>query len=220
MLMHCHVLFNLGRTTFPASTNFRLARISGYRRVFAHAAAIFVERGIADMPSKQICSLSAEPCEGASFVCTVFEVEDEGMDRFREREEEFDQVTVPIRPLSAITPSPSFPPQPEVTGLMCCRSTDEAYIRTWGEERFIRKYRTNGLDTIWGYGPQSGVRPCAVYLRHCVLAAERTGEACLSSFLDETFLVDRVTTIRQYLAKYPEIMSTPPPASVADRYGG
>ena len=122
------------RTTFPTLANFRLGRVHGYRRVFAHPAAIFVERGIADLPSLQIASLSAEPCEGASFVCTVFEVEDEGMDRFREREEEFELVTVPVGPLEPIALGASAPPPEPVTGLMCCRSTDEAYIQTWGEE--------------------------------------------------------------------------------------
>ena len=118
------------RTTFPNLENFRLGRVHGYRRVFAHSAAIFVERGIADLESLQFCSLSAEPCEGASFVCTVFEVEDEGMDRFREREEEFELVNVPVSPIEA-APSPS----PTCHGLLCCRSSDEAYIRTWGKER-------------------------------------------------------------------------------------
>ena len=205
------------RTTFPNLDNFRLGRVHGYRRVFAHSAAIFVERGIADLASLQFCSLSAEPCEGASFVCTVFEVEDEGMDRFREREEEFELVIVPVSSLEA---EPAWVPPPTCTGLLCCRSSDEAYIRTWGEERFARKWRDNGLETIWNYTPDSGVRPCAVYLRHCVLAAERMGEACHASFLDDTYLVDRSTTIRQYLARHPEVMSTPPPPALAERYGG
>ena len=87
-------------------------------------------------------------------------------------------------------------------------------------QRFASKYRANGLQTIWGHAPDSGVRPCAVYLRHCVLAAERMGAACLASFLDETYLIDRTTTIRQYLEQHPEIMSTPPPLALAERYGG
>ena len=37
------------RTTFPLLENFRLVRVAGYRRVFAHAAAIFFERGIANV---------------------------------------------------------------------------------------------------------------------------------------------------------------------------
>ena len=46
------------------------------------------------------------------------------------------------------------------------------------------------------------------------------GAACLASFLDETYLIDRTTTIRQYLEQHPEIMSTPPPPALAERYGG
>ena len=204
------------RTTFPNLKNFRLGRIHGYRRVFAHPAGIFFTRGIADLATLQMSSLSAEPCPGASFVCTIFEVEDEGMDRFREREEEFDLVNVAVSPLE-----PSSPPaEPECTGLLCCRSTDEAYIAAWGEERFERLYRSVGVPTIWGWKPDSGLRPCPVYLRHCVLAAEKLGPVALDSFLDETFLVDRVTTLRTYLAAHPEVMSTPPPPELAERYGG
>ena len=92
------------RTTFPNLKNFRLARVTGFRRVFAHPAAIFFERGIADLDTLQMASLSAEACEGASFVCTVFEVEDEGMDRFREREEEV--------PWSCCRLSPALPLSP------------------------------------------------------------------------------------------------------------
>ena len=79
------------RTTFPTLSNFRLGRLAGHRRVFAHSPAIFVQRKIADVPGKQMASLSAEPCEGSSFIVTAFEVPDsgEGMEAFREREEEF-----------------------------------------------------------------------------------------------------------------------------------
>lgn len=204
------------RSTFPTLRNFRLGRVHGYRRCFAHSPAIFFSRGIADRESMEMASLSAEPCEGGSFVCSVFEVEDEGMDRFREREEEFDIVHAPVAPL---TPQPT--PEPtECTGLLCCRSTDEAYIELWGQERFDRLYRNAGLNTIWGYAPDSGLRPCPVYLRHCVLAAQKLGPECLDSFLDETFLVDRVTTIRTYLAQHPEIMQTLPPPELSERYGG
>ena len=49
--------------TFPRLSNFRLARLPGaaWRRVFAHPAAFFFEKGIAKWESKEICSLSCEP---------------------------------------------------------------------------------------------------------------------------------------------------------------
>eukprot|EP00966_Prymnesium_polylepis_P016721 385762-Prymnesium_polylepis.1 len=139
------------------------------------------------------------------------------MDRFKEREEEFELKIVDVSPLEPSSPPPA---EPECTGLLCCRSTDEAYVAQWGEERFDRLYRSVGVPTIWGFAPDSGLRPCPVYLRHCALAAEKLGPKAYDSFLDDTFLVDRVTTLRKYLADHPEVMTTPPPPELAERYGG
>ena len=106
-------------------------------------------------------------------------------------------------------------------GVLCTRSTDAAYIQRWGKERFDTNYGTYGLDTIWGYGPESDLRPCRVYLRHCVLAAQALGPACYRSFLDETFLVDRTTTIRDYLIDHPGLIETTiPPPGFEERYSG
>ena len=201
------------RTTFPDLADFRLARVYGYRRVFAHPAGIFFARGIASSETLEMSSLSAEECEGASFVCTAFEVE-AATDEYIRREEEFRIEEVPFVPLDG--PALAAPP----TGLLCCRSTDEAFVVAWGREKWERDYASHGIDTIWGWEPTSGLRPCAVYLRHCVLAAERLGGVAYESFLDDTYLVDRTTTIRQYLAAYPEVMTTLPPPELAARYGG
>lgn len=64
------------------------------------------------------------------------------------------------------------------------------------------------------------VLPCRVYLRHCVLAAQRLGPAAFESFLDGTYLADRATTVRQHLAANPEIMQELPPPSLVGRYSG
>ena len=58
------------RLTLPDLTNFRLVRLHNYRRVFAHTPSVFVKRGIADFDTLEMASLSAEPCEGMSFICT------------------------------------------------------------------------------------------------------------------------------------------------------
>ena len=61
--------------------------------------------------------------------------------------------------------------------------------------------------------------PCR-HCRHCVLAAQRLGPEATASFLDETFLADRATSVRTYLKANPDIMTELPPPSVAARYGG
>ena len=201
------------RTTYPRLTNFRLARVEGYRRVFGHPAGIFFERGIANAETKEFSSLCAEPCAGASFICTVFETPNDSPEEwaaFVKREEEFQLVTVPYRGLDGSTGE----------GLLCCRSTDDAYIKQWGQERFDAFTHALPVKTIWGYAEDSGLRPCAVYLRHCCLAAQKLGDVAYASFLDETYLADRKTTLRSYLAEPPEVLTTEPPESLRERYGG
>ena len=62
--------------------------------------------------------------------------------------------------------------------------------------------------------------PCRTYLRHCVLAAEALSPEAHASFLDDTYLADRRTTIRQHLAANPDILHDLPPEELRERYCG
>lgn len=54
-----------------------------------------------------------------------------------------------------------------------------------------------------------------------VLAAKNLSEVAYNNFLDHTFLGDRKTTIREYLATTGSgIMEEEPPESLKTRYGG
>lgn len=230
------------RTTFPDLCNFRLGRVSNkYRRVFGHPASIFFQRDLANSETKEMSSLSAEAFDSdtsksysGGFVCSVFEVPREQVyidetdssgtivktqptGAFLEREEEFDIVQVPFVEFSDGATSTE-----EKIGTLCTRFTDQGYIGRWGQERFDEHYSKYGIHTIWGWEPDSGLLPCRVYLRHCYLAAKSMGLECFDSFLDETFLADRTTTIRQYLESLPYdlIEKTVPPPGFEERYSG
>ncbi|GAY35808.1 hypothetical protein CUMW_018690 [Citrus unshiu] len=82
-------LLSLARSTFPNLINFRVAKLHGFRRVFAHVAPIFFERGIAKPETKEISSLSVEPCEGETLIVTVFEIQKSEIPAFIKREHEF-----------------------------------------------------------------------------------------------------------------------------------
>lgn len=62
------------RSTFPDLRRFRACKIKGYRRVFAHTASVFFQRGIARPATREISSLSCEPQQGQEIVVSVFEV--------------------------------------------------------------------------------------------------------------------------------------------------
>ncbi len=236
------------QTTFPNLTNFRLGQVHDYKRVFAHPASIFFQRNIANYDTLEMSSLSAEYCPGSSFICSVFEVSNENGEfmevtdamstptlsasmAFREREEEFDIKIVPYEEMnnnhnkdhkkeSNTSNINNNSDDAKTMGVLCCRSTDEKYIKQWGQSRFEENYLKYNIKTIWNWKKDSGLKPCGPYLRHCVLASKKMGELCHDSFLDETFLVDRKTTIRSYLEEYPEIMDTLPPVELQSRYGG
>jgi hypothetical protein len=211
------------RTTFPDLQNFRLGRVPNYRRVFGHPASIFFQRGIANLETKEISSLSAEPCPGhAGFVCSVFDVPSIGTDimehgvpsqAFLEREEEFNIVT-------GVIFESLDDPTIKGMGTLCTSSDDETYISKWGKEHFDRQYRQHGINTIWGWERDSGLRPCAVYLRHCYLAAQSMGDQCFNSFLDETYLVDRETKLRDYMNDNPQVLEATPTPDLVGKYSG
>lgn len=49
-------------------------QVDGFRRVFAHTAPVFFERGIAKLNTLEISSLSCEEAPGHSIVVSVFDV--------------------------------------------------------------------------------------------------------------------------------------------------
>jgi hypothetical protein len=210
------------RRTFPELQNFRLGRVPNYRRVFAHPASIFIQLGIANLETKEMSSLSAEYSEGdPGFVCSIFEVPNDDMmsnglpsAAFLEREEEFNILEVPY--IDFLNPDKDESKR----AVLCTSSTDEAYLRLWGQDRFEKHYGQYGVQKIWGWERNSGLRPCAVYFRHCYLAAKSMGEECYDSFLDDTFLVDRKTTVREYIQRFPEVLDVMPPPELVERYSG
>mmetsp|Transcript_3372 Transcript_3372/g.6751 ORF Transcript_3372/g.6751 Transcript_3372/m.6751 type:complete len:231 (+) Transcript_3372:52-744(+) len=203
------------RVTFPMLSNFRLARVSGYRRVFAHPHFFLLSQNIVDRSTtKRIASLSAEPLPLASaspssgFVVAAFDVDmtPELQADFDKREPEYHFDTAVFTELGASSPSG--------TGVICVRPPDgDAGMRPG-------LVMPQGLDTVWGWGEESGLLPADIYLRHVVLASQRAGEKAYDSFLDETLLCDRTTPLRKYLEEHPEIMDVKPPPGLEERFNG
>ena len=116
----------------------------------------------------------------------------------------------------AVVPEEANGSRSSATHVVCTCSTDANFIANHGEEKYIERYGRHGIDKIW----DDSIFPCPVYLRHCVLSAQKLNEEAGESFLDHTYLADRKTTIREYLDEHPEILSMMPPPSLAQRYGG
>mmetsp|Transcript_19560 Transcript_19560/g.59172 ORF Transcript_19560/g.59172 Transcript_19560/m.59172 type:complete len:258 (+) Transcript_19560:232-1005(+) len=218
------------KSTFPDLQNFRALQVEGFRRVFAHTAPIFFERGIARLETMEISSLSCEEAPGCSIVVTVFDIPctPDMIAAVLDREHEFRFLAV--RPVSlpgallcsadtapVLNGGTAASPDQEALAIICGRWTDEEYkARRCPPDEFKRRFLDHGVDRVW----RDDVLPCRAYLRHCVLAAQHVGPKAGDSFLDSSFLADRTTSIRQYLQLHPDIMLEQPPPHLATRYGG
>jgi hypothetical protein len=245
------------RNTFPNLRDFRVVRVRGYRRVFAHTPSVFVERGLVNPGSLFQSSLSAEPVYvrgedgslqqdlsvGFLAVCFSVPLNDvthslgfQGMggrqwcgEALLKREEEFNFDIVPCHKITKKTVETAAggkstcgyildPDAHSVPGLMCVAATDEDYIERWGEEYFRSKLEKTGHRTIWGWSRDSSLKPCSAYFTHCYLAAQSLGTHVFDSFLDETYLVDRKTTVRTYISRHPDVLFNQPPPIHESRY--
>uniref|UniRef100_A0A7C9A5F6 Uncharacterized protein n=1 Tax=Opuntia streptacantha TaxID=393608 RepID=A0A7C9A5F6_OPUST len=162
--------------------------------------------------SQEISSLSVEPCEGEELVVTVFEIQEAEVPSFIKRELEYRFLAVLPETLEG---KPFTNP-----AALCARYSDEEFfnIRCKGsKEIYHQHYGRYNIDKIW----RDDILPCRTYLWLCVLAAKNLGDEAYNNFLDHTYLADRKTTIREYLASTGSgIMEEEPPESLKTRYGG
>lgn len=197
------------RSTLPGLRNFRKARIADgrrrrrWRRVFAHTADVFFERGIANPATREVASLSIERADDNDegdddvepMVVTAFEAPHDPatIAAFVAREHEFRLVSVPLDDGSV--------------AVACARFSDDEYVRkrfngdrTAFERRWGVIWRDGyGNKTVWH---DESVLPCRLYFRHCVLAARALGEE--ENFLRTTLLADRRTTAGEWLNRLEE----------------
>ncbi|KAG5555154.1 hypothetical protein RHGRI_012626 [Rhododendron griersonianum] len=202
------------RSTFPDLVDFRVARLNGFRRVFAHTAPIFFERGIANPETKEISSLSVEPCKGETLIVTVFNIRKSEIPSFIEREHEFRFLAVLPETLDG---KPFASP-----AVLCARFSDEEYLQIrckgtpsaniyWAVKRSI----SSDMDDITFTRFGAMISYLAVFIFG---TAKSLGDAAYNNFLDHTFLGDRKTTIREYLATTGSgIMEEEPPELLKTR---
>ena len=132
---------------------------------------------------------------------------DQQREAFIAREPEYDFAEVPFYPLDGSAPG---------KGVVCMRSSD-VLLRPGAVAAGIMPEK---IHSVWHWEEQSGLLPASVYLRHCLLAVEKAGPEAMNSFLRDTYLVDRKTTLETYLKAHPEVYDARPPADLEARFSG
>jgi hypothetical protein len=198
------------RLTFPNLSDFRLVRVKQFRRIFRHPHVVLIEEGVLKpQETLRIASLSAEPAENCSFVAAAFSVSlDDGQRA----------AFVAREPLYNITTASYFDLDTDVhlgEGVICAANMDDLLP----EE--ARVHPGWGVDSVWSWGEDSGLLPADIYLRHCLLAVRKAGSVAEQSFLNDTTLIDRKTTLADYMKiEGGRVMASRPPSRLLPRFSG
>ena len=214
-------LLGYGALLSESSSRFPHVRVKHHKRVFAHPHLFLIKEGLIDpMSSLHLATLSAEPSDDASssFVVAAFDVmlTDEQRVDFVKREPEYDIVSTPYYDMNCDDDDDS---EPLGNGIICLASKD-CDLRDIDHLHAIST-RLKDKGGIWHWPLDSGLLPANIYLRHCLLAVQKAGGAANSSFLEDTYLVDRKTTLKEYLDEHEDmVMASQPPTYLATRFGG
>ena len=143
-------------------------------------------------------------------MAAAFDVDmnDEQREAFIAREPEYDFEEVLFSPVDESSEGGQ--------GVMCVRSSD-CLLRP---NALAPGIMPGKISSVWDWGPASGLLPASVYLRHCLLAVEKAGPQAMDSFLGDTYLVDRCTTLDAYLKQHPEVWDARPPPDLEARFSG
>jgi hypothetical protein len=237
------------RLTFPNLSNFRHVRIKGFRRVFAHPHVFLIgeEELIHPDRTSHLASLSAErilpvgdkdddkdedermkaiQVGSYSFVAAAFEVTLDDAQRmdFIRREPEYEIVSTPFFNLDAkLDKDKDKDDQPPVgEGVICIAPSHDSSLDF---DNFPMMSKVSNLCSsrggIWHWPHDSGLLPADIYLRHCLLAVQKAGGDAYDSFLQDTYLADRTTTLATYLKDHgDDVLSSRPPPHLSNRFGG
>ena len=216
------------RLTFPHLTNFRLVRVRGLRRVFGHPHLFLIEQNLVDLsdPTRRLASLQAEEVEGevqttttktTGFTVAAFDVmlDDQQRTAFIERERGYRIVNVPYYNLHDSDNDTAG------IGVICLAGTgDDQLPSELGPT--VDRLKAIG-KSVWNWKKDSGLLPADVYLRHGLLSVKKAGRIAEQSFLKETYLADRTTTLAEYLSNddvLKRVMDARPPDELMSRFNG
>jgi hypothetical protein len=184
------------RETVPGLTDFRVVRVSGYRRIFNKVGINFISRFGQDPMSRALASCSTEPAADCEMICTLFNCPEQEFQALFEREHRFLWIEVDCLEADGST----------TKGRMCTGTTDSDYRlnKCVTKAEYLKRVGRYYGGKIW----RDDILPYPRYLEFCLEAADSHGEAVLENFLTTTFLADGRTHLKQYLSDHPEVVES------------
>lgn len=169
------------RRTCPGLTNFRLAYLEGYKRVFNKTDSVLARAGKIPKDRNDYACLSAVPDANATpMAVSAFEIPSSDWLFLVQREFEYKLWSVPFRPVAG---------EEESTGVLCvgnyeCDEECEIIVNADPVRKACwEAFRLSCDEPMWRFD----LLPNPEYLKRCLTYASKHGSEVLDNFLDTTF---------------------------------
>lgn len=176
------------RATTPSITNWRYGWVDGYVRIFNLVSIINIARGNAT--GDHLATCTARPRDGAKLRVCLYDVPAAEYPELLARERRLREVVAPyVDDAGRAAECVIFGEYSDAEYRAERATTNEIWQQEVGRYYVGAKiYRDDIL-------------PVPSYLTRCLTAFQKLGEESLSNFLDQSFLGNGKTTIREYIAE-------------------
>lgn len=187
------------RYSCPGLKNFRKVKVKGFQRIFNMTSYTTLEYLKGDDRNSlefSTCNLTKNPT--STMLCTAFEFPEDQWKELKEREFDYQHPITEFKEESGKIKK----------GILCVGyNTDSELFQCNGRKKhwdILRKKLDYHEPII-----RTNILPGRLYLKLCIESAKKLGDDYLNNFLDESMLGDGKTTIREYIDKNPDILTTP-----------
>ncbi len=184
------------KITCPKLRNFRKIRVNGYQRIFNLASPTAIN--FINNNAINISACSTIKKDNSGFLAIAFDITEDQWENFANRESGYQLLPVEFTNEENNTD----------TGILCVNFNNNHLENHHTSKDLLIKLRGElnyTADII-----RNDILPWEIYLDYCINSAKKLGEDYLNSFLDESFLADETTTIREYLKANPNALKNLP----------
>jgi len=176
------------RRLFPHVGNITSVKIPGHARCFNSYGTLSIKAGLAQKGDKDLAHAAAILRPGSMIYALAFELDKTDFETYRRHEFRYDlrEIEVTSRESGKL-----------LKAIICYEGTDHRIDTSLvGVEDIYALYAEYGVSSFW----HRQELPAQTYLEHCLAGARELGDDYVGNFLDTSFIYDRKTSLRAFMA--------------------
>eukprot|EP01041_Mallomonas_annulata_P004310 gene4310-8570_t len=180
------------KSTLPSASNFRKGKLLNFTRFYSLVSVSGIINGFANWETMEVAALAVKPSPGGVVLGCLFDIPETELIPYLEREHRYKPIQICVEVDTASNSN----------AWTVIEQSDEEYKNTMTQDQYNQRVGRYYDGQLWG---RRDILPLRNYMLTVITAAKFLGgDEYLDNMLDETYLADECTSLRQYLERFPE----------------